>query len=147
MCNKVHRSSARCTNNLNYDIFGDSTVRSTECSFIESIRSGTYNSQGEVYVSSSELGFGASNEVTDAQKAGLVMSIVLCCTLAMYACYLHHSITNLLIKSLSHSHLLPPSRHRNRSRKRSGSSSSRGRRAQVAVNSEEDWDERTPKIV
>jgi len=147
MCNKVHRSSARCTNNLNYDIFGDSTDRSTECSFIESIRSGTYNSQGEVYVSSSELGFGASNEVTDAQKAGLVISIVLCCALAMYACYLHHSITNLLIKSLSHSHLLPPSRHRNRSRRRSGSSSSRGRRAQVAVNSEEDWDERTPKIV
>jgi hypothetical protein len=148
MCNKMHTTSARCTANLNYDLFDDTSDHSTECSFIESVRFGTYNEKGDIYASNSEFGEGVKSEVTNGQMTGLSIGVLLCCSLALYACYLHHSITNLLIKSLSHSHLLPPSRHRTRSmnKRRGSSGSTRGRR--VTHDPEEDWDQRTaPKIV
>uniref|UniRef100_A0A7S1VDP4 Uncharacterized protein n=1 Tax=Grammatophora oceanica TaxID=210454 RepID=A0A7S1VDP4_9STRA len=143
-CNKMHFSSARCTDNLGYDLFGDdgSSDHKTECSFIESVRFGTYNDKGEIYMDGSQYGESVKPEVTVGQKWGLAVSILLCVALAVYSCYLHHSITNLLIKSLSHSHLLPPSRHR---AARSRSKSSRkgggnGNSVRTKTSKVDDWD-------
>lgn len=143
MCNRMHTASARCTANLNYDLFDDSSSdHRTECSFIESVRFGTYNDKGEIYVSKSEFGDNVKSEVTQGQQGGLAIGILICCSLALYACYLHHSITNLLIKSLSHSHLLPPSRHRHRSKGKRSSSSNSSRGRQIS-RTDEDWDQNT----
>jgi hypothetical protein len=123
----------------NYD--SSSSKATQECSFIESVRLGTYNQKGEIYVDSSLYGENYKMEVTSAQQAGLAVSVLVCVILGVYSCYLHHSITNLLIKSLSHSHLLPPSRHRNRNRS--------GRKQEVAVPAPEDdgdWDQSVVKI-
>ena len=144
MCNKLHSVSAQCTSNRVYQLFDDySGSDSLECSFIESVRFGTYNEKGEIYIDSAQFGDSVKTEVTGAQKFGIVTSLAIVVVLAVYSCYLHHSITNLLIKSLSHSHLLPPSRHRSRSkggsvRRRGGSGGSvRGR---VRGDDGGDWD-------
>ena len=139
MCNRMHLSGAKCMTELQYDLFYSAASDTTECSFIESVRYGTYSEVGELY----QLyeGGGGNRVVTDSQEFGLVISVTLCGILAVYSCYLHHSITNLLIKSLSHTDLLPPSRHRT-SR---GSSKSKGRRSRhkrVADDDDDDddWD-------
>jgi hypothetical protein len=145
MCNRVHKGSAICTKQLmyqfdaNYD--ASSSKASQECSFIESVRVGTYNQKGEIYVDSSLYGENYKMEVTTAQQAGLAVSILVCVVLGVYSCFLHHSITNLLIKSLSHSHLLPPSRHRSRNRSRTG------RKQDVPrTDDDSDWDHSAVKI-
>ena len=147
MCNRVYKGSAKCTKQLMYQFdqsYDTSSNKATqECSFIESVRVGTYNQKGEIYVDSALYGDRTKMEVTSAQQAGLAISILLCVILGVYSCYLHHSITNLLIKSLSHSHLLPPSRHRNRNRA--------GRKHQVTPTAESpledvDWDHNTVKV-
>jgi len=121
MCNKIHFAGAGCTSNVVYDLFDGQSSDSTECSFIESIRFGTYDSNGEIAVKASD---DAEEVVTDLQKLGLVGSAFICAVFVVYACYLHHSMTNLLIKSLSHRELLPPSRH---SRRRSPNHAPKGR--------------------
>jgi hypothetical protein len=115
-----------------------STSDQTDCSFIQSVRSGTYDNDGQLYINSV---FSNIRMVTDTQKVLLGVSLAICALLAFYACYLHHAITNLLIKSLSHTDLLPPSRfHRRRS---NGSANRRrGRRGRkLPVNEDEDEDE------
>jgi hypothetical protein len=136
MCNRMHASGIKCTTNLQYDIFDDSqSSDSTQCSFIDTVRFGTYDESGQLYVDSAQ--YGVSRRVTDAQKYGLGISLAICGLLAVYSCYLHHSITNLLIKSLSHTDLLPPSRHRRSSRGSKG----RSRRRRVTDDDEdEEWD-------
>jgi hypothetical protein len=113
----------------------------TECSFIESIRWGTYDKNGAVSTQSSEYGESVQQEVTAFQKAGLVIATLSCVFFGVYACYLHHAITNLLIKSLSHSTLLPPVKRRSRNSSRAGSRAStlskRGNKAGDA----DDWDQ------
>jgi hypothetical protein len=111
MCNKVHVTGASCAVNLQYNLFDDDGSDSTECSFIESIRWGTYDESGKLYLSSTLFGQ-SSRSVTHGQKIGLFAATCICAFLAIYSCFLHHSITNLLIKSLSHTDLLPPSRHK-----------------------------------
>mmetsp|Transcript_37880 Transcript_37880/g.43262 ORF Transcript_37880/g.43262 Transcript_37880/m.43262 type:complete len:536 (-) Transcript_37880:205-1812(-) len=138
MCNRIHSGSAVCSQNLMTELYEDSDDSSVPCSFIESLQSGTYNSNGEIYFDTSLYGEKVKEEASAPQMAGLVISVVLCVGLGLYSCYLHHSITNLLIKSLSHSHLLPPSRHRNRSKSRGRSSS--GSRKGTSDKDEEDWD-------
>jgi hypothetical protein len=118
----IHNQGADCTTNMIYDLFDGQQSSSTECSFIESIRFGTYDWNGEIATEATE---DAESVVTDLQKVGLVLSAVLCAAFVLYACYLHHSMTNLLIKSLSHRELLPPSRH---SKRRSPSKPKRRRR-------------------
>jgi hypothetical protein len=149
MCNKVHKTSAMCTKQLMYQFdpnYDTSSNRATqECAFIESVRIGTYNQKGEIYVESSSYGGngekgGVKMEVTPAQQAGLSISILLCVVLGVYSCYLHHSITNLLIKSLSHSHLLPPSRHRSRRKQQNHSSASATSPANTRGGADDDWD-------
>lgn len=124
--------SATCTKNLQYDMFDSNVNETTTCSFIESIRAGTYDEEGNLYSASSNSGK-VNREVTPRQKVFMGVSVAICVFLAMYSCYLHHSITNLLIKSLSHTDLLPPSRSRRRSR-----SGRRNRRQIVAASEDED---------
>lgn len=137
MCNRMHVSGAKCTSNLQSD-FSDSNSNSSNsksaCSYIESLRSGTYDEQGRLY--NSAVGGSTSRQITTGQKWGVALSLLLCALLAVYSCYLHHSITNLLILSLSHTDLLPPSRNgrlRNTAR-------SRNHRRQIASDNEDDWD-------
>jgi len=144
MCNKIHDVAADCTTNMVYDLFDGQQSDSTECSFIESIRFGTYDTNGEIAVEATE---GAEEVVTDLQKVGLVGSAFICAIFVVYACYLHHSMTNLLIKSLSHRELLPPSRHSKRRSpskpKRRRSKGSKGSRRSDEEDSDE-WDRKTP---
>jgi hypothetical protein len=134
MCNRVHYKSAQCLSSLEFDAFDDDeSDDSTECSYIESIRTGTYDETGTVALKS--FGF-SSEKVTTAQKLFLSLFVVVAVGLTVYACYLHHAMTNLLIKSLSHRELLPPSRHASRrnSPRRSG-------RRLKKVGADSDWDE------
>jgi hypothetical protein len=139
LCNRIDVESSRCTSSTNFDMFVSNdtdTSDQTDCSFIQSVRSGTYDSDGQLYIDSV---YGSSRKVTDTQKALLGVSLAICALLAFYSCYLHHAITNLLIKSLSHSDLLPPSRFH---RRRSNGNRRRGRRSRkLPVNDDEDEDE------
>jgi hypothetical protein len=110
LCNKLHSTSAKCTSDLLYNLFDGEAASSTECSYIESIRMGTYDEEGKL--SSATSGVAWSSEVSSAQKSMLAISVMFVFAFVIYSCYLHHSMTNLLIKSLSHRELLPPSRHR-----------------------------------
>lgn len=147
MCNKIHSKGADCTNNMVYDLFDGSKSDSTECSFIESIRFGTYDANGAISVEATD---DAEEVVTDLQKVGLIGSAFICAIFVVYACYLHHSMTNLLIKSLSHRELLPPSRHNKRrspsrpKRRRSGSKGSKGGRSLRGDDDDDEWDRSKP---
>lgn len=146
MCNVIHQRSADCTTNMVYDLFDGQQSDSTECSFIESIRFGTYDSTGAIAVEASE---DAEEVVTDLQKAGLVISAFVCAVFVVYACYLHHSMTNLLIKSLSHRELLPPSRHSkrrssSRPKRRRSSKGSKGSRRDDDDDDDDEWDRSKP---
>ena len=109
LCNNVHAASAKCTGDLYYDLFDGEEDDSGECSYIETLRFGTYDSNGRLTNGMSTDGW--TSEVSAVQKVFLALSILACVTFVIYACYLHHAMTNLLIKSLSHRELLPPSRH------------------------------------
>ena len=141
LCNRIDIESSRCTSSTTSELFvsndTESTYDQTDCSFIESIRSGTYDADGQLYIDSM---FGVSSrKITDTQKWLLLVSLAICFLLAIYSCYLHHAITNLLIKSLSPTDLLPPSRfHRRRS---SSGNRRRGRRSRKPVKDDEDEDE------
>ena len=149
LCNRIELSGARCSSSLESNLFPNSTdddasyyysSDDTECSFIESLRFGTYDENGQLYTAESQ---GVTRQITKQQKILLAVAIVICVILAMYACYLHHAITNLLIKSLSHTDLLPTSRHRRRSpRGNSGRRSQRSRRSsRKPVEDDEDEDD------
>jgi len=140
LCNRMDVDSARCTSHTHSELFISNDTNTslasdqTDCSFIESVRFGTYDADGQIYFNNI---FGANNrEVTDTQKWLLAISLAICTLLAVYSCYLHHAITNLLIKSLSHTDLLPPSRFR---QPISSGSRRRGSRSRKPV--EDDADE------
>jgi hypothetical protein len=131
MCNMIHGKSAPCVEHLHYDPFEiDDT---TECAYIESIRDGTYDEEGTILLKS--FGF-AGEQITTAQKMLLAFFVSLSLGLTIYACYMHHAMTNLLIKSLSHRELLPPSRHASRR-----NSPRRNGRRLKKVGAESDWDD------
>lgn len=150
----VHYVSAKCTSDLMYDLFENEEDESSECTFIESIRFGAYDEDGNFASSSSSYSSGSWNaKVTIAQKALLGVSVGICVIFVIYACYLHHSMTNLLIKSLSHRELLPPSRGARGGRstvvpvktRRGGggalaSGGGSGKRSSSKVDDEPDWD-------
>mmetsp|Transcript_10873 Transcript_10873/g.25333 ORF Transcript_10873/g.25333 Transcript_10873/m.25333 type:complete len:503 (+) Transcript_10873:131-1639(+) len=140
LCNRLDVESARCTSSTSSELFvnnyTDSSSETDQCSFMESVRYGTYDAEGELYVDST---FGNSNrKVTTSQKWLLVLSMAICGVLAIYSCYLHHAITNLLIKSLSHTDLLPPSKYRRRNPNNNGNRRKGGRRGRKAYNNEVD---------
>ena len=118
LCNKLHSTSAKCTQDLLYNLFDGEEIDSTECSYIESMRFGTYDEYGKLSSATNGVTW-TSTEVSTSQKAMLSIAVALCFVFIVYACYLHHAMTNLLIKSLSHRELLPPSRHNRHSSRRS----------------------------
>ena len=118
LCNKLHTTSAKCTSDLLYNLFDGEENDSTECSYIESMRFGTYDETGKLSSATNGVTW-TSAEVSTSQNIMLSISIALCLALIVYSCYLHHAMTNLLIKSLSHRELLPPSRHNRHSSRRS----------------------------
>ena len=138
MCNRMQLSSAVCTSNLQYSLSDSNSSDSSACSYIDSLRLGTYDEQGRW-----STGGSATQEMTSSQKWGLSLSLLLCAVLSVYSCYLHHSITNLLIRSLSHTDLLPPP---SRSRRGSYRQRTRSSRRQTESSSEEsDWDDEAVK--
>jgi hypothetical protein len=118
-----------------YDLFESETDKATECIYIESLRDGAYDIYGKF---SSKYGGSSSWDapMTIGQGVLLGFAIALCVLFVVYACYLHHSMTNLLIKSLSHRELLP---RKVRSRSRSSRERSNSRRSTKQKN-ESDWD-------
>ena len=118
LCNKLHTTSAKCTSDLLYNLFDGEENDSTECSYIESMRFGTYDESGKLSSATNGVTW-TSAEVSTSQKVMLSIAIGFCFVLIIYSCYLHHAMTNLLIKSLSHRELLPPSRHNRHSSRRS----------------------------
>jgi hypothetical protein len=120
LCNKVHTSSAKCTEEMMYDLFANEVDVSSECNYIDSLRYGSYDSKGNLATSSASYS-SWSAPATVSQQSALGVIIGICLLFIIYACYIHHSMTNLLIKSMSHRELLPPSRS-----KRSRSRGSRG---------------------
>lgn len=134
--------SAKCTADMLYDLFEKEEDESSECSFIESIRFGVYDKYGAF--SATSYGSNGSGEVSVGQLIALSIALAFAIIFIIYACYLHHSMTNLLIKSLSHRELLPPSRHKGSrtpsksSSRRSGGNSSGKKPKQL--DDEPDWD-------
>ena len=143
MCNLTHYTGAQCVSDLEYNPFdnGNDVDDSTECSYIESIRTGTYDETGTITLRT--FGF-TSEKITTPQKLLLSFFVLMTVSLTVYACYLHHAMTNLLIKSLSHTDLLPPSRQKGSRRSNTRSRVRRNRKnSRVADDDddgEEDWD-------
>jgi len=148
LCNKIHDTSAKCTSDLMYDLFEeeDESDESAECTFIETIRYGEYDENGAFTATSgSSTGSSWNAEVSVPQKAILGATVGVCIIFIIYACYLHHAMTNLLIKSLSHRELLPPTRHpasRRGSKGRSVRSiNGKPRSNEKLLGGESDWDD------
>lgn len=126
LCNRIDVESSRCTSSSSSisSLFASNDTNftyddQTDCSFIESVRYGTYDADGQLYF---EGVFGTNNrKVTTTQISLLVLCLMICFLLAIYACCLHHAITNVLIKSLNHTDLLSPSKFRKRLSTTSGS--------------------------
>ncbi len=132
VCNRLDSDSAKCTSSASsyssLQNYTNSDSETEQCSFIDSVRFGTYDADGQLYMESN----GSNRKVTTSQKWLLVLSMLICGVLAIYSCYLHHAITNLLIKSLSHTDLLPPAKYRRRtpssgSRRKAPRRNSRGK--------------------
>jgi hypothetical protein len=95
-----------------YDLFDGEADQSSECTFIEGIRFGAYDSSGSL--STSRSGNVWNADASRMQNIMVVISLGMVVFFIIYACYLHHAMTNLLIKSLSHRELLPASRQQRR---------------------------------
>jgi len=143
LCNRLDYDSARCTSSTTSELFvnnyTDSSSNNEQCSFMESVRFGTYDADGQLYIDSTFTG--SNRKVTNSQKWLLVLSMAICGILAIYSCYLHHAITNLLIKSLSHTDLLPPSKYRRRATSSGGKRRRAGRRGSKPTNDDGHGDE------
>lgn len=142
LCNKIHYTSAKCIADMAYNLFDGYQSSENECSYIESIRFGTYDETGKLSASTVTNGVTWTTEISIDQKIMLIFSVSICIILVFSACYIHHSMTNLLIKSLSHRELLPPSRHRSHSKSRRPGSTRAG---SARHNNEDDWER--PQIV
>lgn len=134
---------------MEYDLFGGTeSSHQTECSYIEALRFGTYNELGQLSTRNQDGSL--VEKITKSQKVMLSIPIVICVALVIYACYLHHAMTNLLIKSLSHRELLPPSRHAQAAARRNSPRRNNGRGGGRMINNtnnnknskggEPDWD-------
>lgn len=103
MCNKMYEQSDGCNAYIAYD-FNDNDADEGDgnaCSFIGSIRNGAFNKEGLFGVKSSGDG-----PVTRSQITAIVCIGVLCTLMAIYSCWLHHEMTNLLLKSLAQKNLM-----------------------------------------
>ncbi len=139
LCNNIYESSGKCDSYLAYDLgsknFDDDSDDAynenqdeIQCSYIESIRYGTYDSYGEIYMSNSQEN-NQTASVTLGQKFALALVSMIGVSLALYSCYLHHTMTNLLLKSLSSGLMAGKSNKRGYGGGRSSSNSRGGRRS------------------
>jgi hypothetical protein len=69
-----------------------------QCAFIDSVINGSYDMNGQIYLSSFRSSIDAA--VTVDQKITLVILTLLSAGLAFFSCFIHHKMTNLLLKSL-----------------------------------------------
>ena len=122
-CNNVYQSSGQCDAYLAYDLgeksyddAGDDTAagddddntddatmalqNEVQCSFIESIRYGTYDKYGQIYVNMFQSSNQEAKEVTTGQKIMLGILSSVCIGLTAYSCMIHQEMMNLLLKSL-----------------------------------------------
>lgn len=81
------------------------------CAFIDSVRIGTYDAYGEIYVKGSQYS-NADGVVTGTQQAQLIALFLIVIALAVYSCVLHHQMTNMLLIALSRG-LISPSKRTN----------------------------------
>lgn len=106
MCNKLYQKSAKCNSYIAYDFGnyneGADEGSGTTCAFVEAIRDSVYDKAGNFNVNSSE-GWGT---MTPKHVALLSVLIILCSCLALYSCYIHHEMTNLLLKSFAQKNLM-----------------------------------------
>ena len=86
-----------------------SSSNDVSCAYIENIRHGVYDENGEIYVASSSQAGNMKTEVTSDQTVFLALTGLICLGLALYSCFLHHEITNLLLHKLSYQGSLGPS--------------------------------------
>lgn len=145
LCNKIHYTSAKCTSDMTYNLFDGESSSESECSYIESIRYGTYDETGKLSAASVTNGVTWTTEISIDQQIMLAFSVGICFVLVLCACYIHHSMTNLLIKSLSHRELLPPSRHRSHSKSRRTTQNSSRAGTSGRNHNDDDWEK--PQIV
>lgn len=122
-----------------YDLFDGESDQSSECTFIEGIRFGAYDSSGSLSTVQSSSVWNA--EASSMQTIMVAISLGTVIFFIVYACYLHHAMTNLLIKSLSHRELLPASRQQRRRQAGDNSVATAKRRPS---NDSDDWNPTKP---
>lgn len=97
-------------------IFSSSKNENAEdisCAYIENIRQGVYDENGDIFVGSNSQSGNVKTQVTSDQTTLLTIMFVSCVLLSLYSCFLHHEITNLLLHKLSYQgSLFPKSRTR-----------------------------------
>lgn len=126
LCNRLEIEAAGCSSKASSAMKNYTDASDTDhCSFIESVQYGAYDADGQLYTRR----HGSLRRVTGGQKFLLTLSILVASALAVYACYLHHAITNLLIKSLSNTDLLPPAKYRRRMNTKNKGKQRRGSRS------------------
>jgi hypothetical protein len=84
------------------DTYGNSASQVddyTQCTFIESIRYGTYDAYGDIYTNMMQTSI-SKGTVTPGQKTSLIALSLVSGGLAIYSCILHHRMTSLLLESL-----------------------------------------------
>jgi len=156
-CNNVYQSSGQCDAYLAYDLgeksyddAGDDTAagddddntddatmalqNEVQCSFIESIRYGTYDKYGHIYVNMFQSSNQEAKEVTTGQKIMLGILSSVCIGLTAYSCMIHQEMMNLLLKSLR-TGLIESKKRWVRRRGHGGSSSSRREQEQESDDS------------
>jgi len=118
-CNRLYDDSAKCNTYLAYSIDDDDGGSDSDvsCSFVESVRYGTYDSEGQIAINAS--GRSQPGEVTPGQVFSLVMLTLVITGLSLYSCFLHHSITNFLLTKLTYQGALLPGNMKLRSSRRS----------------------------
>lgn len=100
MCEQLYDASAKCESSHGFDdgyaqydnYENQANQESTVCEFMQSLRSGTYDEEGEIIVSGASSTTG-SNSTTGGQKFALTFFILGTVGLAVYAAMLHSKLT------------------------------------------------------
>jgi hypothetical protein len=112
MCNNLYNESAKCNTNMASQVDTSYDNDQSTCTFADTIRYSAYDSDGR-FTSARMSGARRANY---AQIVLIVIACVSCALLSVYSCYVHHEITNLLLKQLSARGKLVPSSGTSRGR-------------------------------
>jgi len=149
MCNNIFQRSGQCNTYLAYSVDdgNDQSTSEANCAFIESIRYGTYDRNGQLYISGYSSDKGSYEQtVTPFQTGSLVLLSTICCFLAVYSCVLHHDITNTLLKSFNIG-LISPNKMKPRSKGSMRRRRSRSRRELSESDTEYQDDNRAGEMI